>query len=190
MLRFCYKIALASLTVVLVGIVATVQADVIKVYDFDTNVGQTLTVGSDLIGQDNWINLATMNNLTVADGSTMFSGNFAQAGAAFGDTQAGRTNDLNWSYSIPAHTEFDVSALIFSPGYAGPIGQGGHGASVGFQPSTTIGSYTGLVFGTNASTYLRWFNNASAGAGGMVAELDISDRDHSSVAGGRPRYVG
>ena len=66
-LFFIGAIAFATL-----GLTVNLQADIIKVYDFDDNVGRPLTVGSKLIGQDNWVNLAVNNYATVATGSLIF----------------------------------------------------------------------------------------------------------------------
>lgn len=151
MSRFFYNIAIVAVAVALVGIAANVQADVIKVYDFDN-----LETDKNLIGQDSWVNLAANDYTTVSTGDSGFSGKYAQAGSSTvnTDTQAGRTNNTAWSYDIPAHTEFDVSVVIYQKSSTYNI------SLAGFQP--TLGGYSGLVFGA-ANTQLKWFNNSSSG---------------------------
>jgi hypothetical protein len=151
------------------GLAAAACADIIKTYDFDSNTGGTLTLGNKLIDQDNWVNLAVNNNTVIGSGVTGWTGKYALAGSltTVSDTAAGRTNNDNWTFSLPANEDFDVSAVVYCKSASSNM------SVVGFQPHNTVSGYTGLVFGA-AQTSLKWYNNSS----GTVAAVSNAGKTY------------
>ncbi len=146
------KVVLVVAAIAVLGLAANVQAEMTHVYDFED-----LTLGDNLIGQDNWTLVgATTDFTTIGSGALGWTGQYAEsaAGATGYDTQAGRANNSNWTYAIPANTDFDVSAVVYAQSASSNL------ALVGFYHYGD-GAYSGLLFGLNAGV-VKWYNNSTA----------------------------
>ncbi|MBN1395823.1 MAG: PEP-CTERM sorting domain-containing protein [Pirellulales bacterium] len=104
----------------LVGVFAG-QAAADFIYDFDSNVGQTLTVDQPLDGQDGWTRAAGGGGTAgefdyVRQETEGYWSTKHIAAAPTVDYGGTRINDSNWSYSIQEDVDFDMSAVFYSEG--------------------------------------------------------------------------
>jgi len=87
------------------------------IYDFDSNVGQTLTVDQILKDQDGWVRSGgTSDNMFVRQEESGYWTSKHIEVAQGVQCAMQRVNDVNWSYSIQEDQDFDMSAVFYSQG--------------------------------------------------------------------------
>ena len=157
--------------------VGTVTADYI--YDFDTHVGQTLTAGQSLTGQDNWEvrtgNSAYKDNIWVGNSTSGWTGNYAyNTSSDGGASYMIRPNDGNWSFSLLDGQNIEVSAVISNNG-------SGITTQIGLEHDYGYGKNNWIVFGINNAKF-DWFVREGDGTNYTIllsltpAMSDTSDR--------------
>jgi len=116
MLKLYRKAIVVLCAATFVGVfVGAAAAENVYLYDFDSNVGQTLIVDQKLTGQDGWYAAPhdDSEDIYVRAGHVNFSGNYAEW-EYVDDTQTVlyRDNDSNWSYSLVDGQDFELSGIF------------------------------------------------------------------------------
>ena len=167
MLRTSCKAMCLLCVVAALGIfVASANADYMKIYDFDQNVGRSLVVGDLLSGQDGWTNQASYSssNLTVANGAEGWSGNYAQSDSY--QQSAIRANNNDWSFSLQPNMDFEFSVIINTAADMF-VGISDH------NPDTM--GYTGPYMFVSRYQNSKFYLRANDGTGGVSTFLTIPE---------------
>ncbi|MCD4726463.1 MAG: PEP-CTERM sorting domain-containing protein [Pirellulales bacterium] len=120
MLKVFHKAIVVLCVAAIVGTFAGIAAaEHVYVYDFDANVGVTLNVDQNLVGQDNWGKLNARDNIYVKNtAATGWTGKYAYMAAGSANTLAQRPNDANWSFALQDGYDFDISVKWSATGGA------------------------------------------------------------------------
>ena len=169
MLTLSHKVLIAICLAAIVGFFAGNATAEPIIYDFDTNVGDTLSAGA-IIGQDNWEDHHTgADAVNVASGASGWSGNYAYHNVTSDSLQTivDRPNDGNWAVSLQDGYDFEISAKFLTV-HSSQV------TTIGLDYNIGHGHDNWMVFGVYQSNFL-WQVRENDPAGDFTDLIKITN---------------